>query len=56
MQRGGYQLWVTDSSRDTGGCQFAGMGHQLPRACEGGKESLADWQLFLHQVQIWECT
>jgi len=45
-----------DSSQDTGRCQFAEMDHWLQRACVGGKESLADWQLFLHQVQIWECT
>ena len=55
MQRAYYQVRLTDSSWDTGGCQFAGMVPQSPRAFAGKKLRPPDWQQFLHQVRKREC-
>ena len=43
------QLQVTDSSRDRGRCQFAGMAQNLPRSCAARQKRPPDWQLvWLH--------
>jgi hypothetical protein len=48
-QREGDQSQPTDSSRDTGGCQFAGMAQNSPRSCAGQQADPPDWQLlWLH--------
>ena len=50
-RREGGQLQVTDSSRDTGGCQFAGMAQNLPRSCAGEQENRPDWQLVWFRIR-----
>ena len=51
MQQGYFQGQWADSSQDTNNCQYVRTVPQLPRTCASKKQSPADWQLSLHQVQ-----
>ena len=50
-QREGGQSQATDSSWDTGGCQFAGMAQNLPRSCAGQRINPPDWQLLWLRIR-----
>lgn len=52
-----YRSRTTDSSRDIGGCQFAGMALQSPITCARRRQRPSDRQLVLRQVRRegWIC-